>query len=760
MNGFSQRVCKLFWVKGCPSLLRNDELTIYFSYRPHFALITLILLNLTTVQADEPIPNVESLAASVKQIFRARCFECHGVERSEAAINVLDRNTFVGEGKVVYPFNLNDSVLYDYVVSTDEDFRMPEAPRPPLSTEEIETIRKWIEAGAPEFPNDVQSPESVSTDPALANIAGAEHVLSSIAKFVETTPREDRRFLRFFSSNHLLANGVTTAELETNRQALAKALNHLSWQPDIVQPRVVDGVTATVFAVDIRQLGWHQSPFTETSGDDIQRADAYNFFDLVLLEYPYGVAFENSDVFDRLYDTYIQPAQLVRPIPYVRIDWFVSNATQSPLYEDLMQLPRELADLEALIGVESESNIQSFRARRAGMTLSGVSRNNRVVERHPSRFGSYWKSFDFQTSKGQQNMFADPIDFHFAGGEMIWNLPNGLQAYLVTDAAGHRILEAPTSIVTDKFAEDKVVRNGLACMRCHERGMKRFSDNVRPAFEQLPDTQEVHKSDVLKLYAAKSEMDELLQRDEARFQSAMATALGRPHDTEPLVPVSRQFLDAPLNLNQAAAELGLRDAAGLKLVFRLPQFTQLGLAGLSGGSVIRRDTWEESYDQIARQMGLGIPIPPIDGNTRLDQLANGLASGLNIQTNKRSNIFAPGDEMVISVINETGIDLFIELIGTSSTGRKVRLTDGVIPLSKGATFRFPESGAIQIKPQLGSEFITVFANPQQFEPGVLLRGNNVEDRFVHGFFTIDRGDGEIANVPTQLIKKTLKIETK
>ena len=116
--------------------------------------------------------------------------------------------------------------------------------------------------------------------------------------------------------------------------------------------------------------------------------------------------------------------------------------------------------------------------------------------------------------------------------------------------------------------------------------------------------------------------------------------------------------------------------------------------------------------------------------------------------------------MVISVVNETGTDLFIELIGTSSTGRKVRLTEGVIPLAKGATFSFPETGAIQIKPQLGSEFITVFANPQRFEPGVLLVGKNVEDRFVHEFFVLDPDHGEVTNVPSQLIKKTLKIETK
>ncbi|MCA9035404.1 MAG: hypothetical protein KDA91_09745 [Planctomycetaceae bacterium] len=739
-----------------------SSVTVLFSTP---ALVVLALTFLTTSEgvradeSDEGIRNAE-LAATVKQIFRSRCFECHGTDRREADLNVLERDSLVGEGRPVYPFDLNDSVLYDYVASDDEDFRMPESPRPALSKSEIESIRKWIEAGAPEFPEDVAAPTESATDPALSPYAGVEHVLTSIVEFVEATPRDDRRFLRFFSCNHLLTSGVTAKELETNRQALAKAINHLSWQPDIVQPKVVDGETASVFAVDIRKLGWHLSPFEKNAANVRNGSESYNFFDLVLLEYPYGIAFENSEIFDRLRDIYIQPAGLVRPIPFVRIDWFVSTATQSPLYEDLLQLPHHLSDLEQLIGVDSESNVESYIARRAGMTLSGVSRNNRVVERHPARNGAYWKSYDFQTSKGQQNMFADPINFHFAGGEMIWNLPNGLQAYLVTDSAGNRLLEAPTSIVTDKFAEDKVVRNGLACMRCHERGMKKFADNVRPAFEHLPDAFGFSKSEILKLYAPKDEMAELLSRDEKRFLNAMEMALGQPQGDEPLVPVSRQFLEAPLSLSQAAAELGLRDAAGLQTVFRLPQFTQLGLAGLSGGSVIRRDTWEDHYDQVARHMGLGIPISPVDGNTRPDQLADKFAAGLLVQTNKRSNIFSPGDEMFITIVNETGHDQFIELIGTSSRGRRVSLTNGVIPLPRKATFRFPEKGTITIKPQLGAEFITVFANPERFEPGLILRGDNLQDRLVHDFFLLDHNSSEILNVPDQLVKKTLKIETR
>ena len=71
-----------------------------------------------------------------------------------------------------------------------------------------------------------------------------------------------------------------------------------------------------------------------------------------------------------------------------RADWFVSTATLPPLYEDFMQLPFDLKGLEERLGVDARADIDDGRAVRAGMTVSGVSRNNRVVERHPAKYGA------------------------------------------------------------------------------------------------------------------------------------------------------------------------------------------------------------------------------------------------------------------------------------------------------------------------------------------------------------------------------------
>ena len=276
----------------------------------------------------------------------------------------------------------------------------------------------------------------------------------------------------------------------------------------------------------------------------------------------------------------------------------------------------------------------------------------------------------------------------------------------------------------------------------------------------LSDSPGVNKRNVLRLYPSKHDMDKLLDEDQKRFTNAMSLTLGQEQDEDPLYPTAKKFIEAPVTLSAAAAELGVKDADVLQAFFKLPEFTRLGLAGLSSGGVIHRDTWEDYFDRVVRRLGVGVPIAPIDGATRLDHLSTGLADGLTIKTNHQSNVFSPGDEMVITVENQTGVNLFVELVGTSARGRKVALSKGVLPLTHGQTYRFPEKGGVKIQPRLGVEFITVFANPEKFDPGVLLRGEHLADRYVHEFYKYNRTGARVDNRPSRLVKKTLKIETR
>ena len=533
-----------------------------------------------TVTRERPkeAPAAADLAARVKEIFRARCLECHGGRKVKGKVKILDRDLLIAREKVV-PGKPDDSELFQVITAEDESV-MPPKDQPRLRPDEIDAIRAWIAAGAAPFP-DVPKPvppPSSSPSPGF----GVEYVLKSILQDVRTLSPEDRPYARYFSLNHLLAAGASPDELDLHRDALAKAINHLSWERELVHPRPIEP-TSTVFRIDLRALGWDERPF-ERVGDHAG-ATPLNLFDLALLEYPYGVAYEDSEAFDQLAREFLGPAGQVRPIAFVRADWFVSTATQPPLYDDFLRLPSDLKALEDRLGVDAQADLDAGRAVRAGMTVSDVSRNNRVVERHPARYGAYWKSLDFRTSKAEENLFRDPLDLHPAGGEVIFNLPNGLQGYFLADAKGDRLEAAPTEIVTDRFAEDKVVRNGLSCIRCHDAGMKDVADVVHAAVERLPGNPGFDTRRVLQLYPGQAALDPLLKGDRERFLAALRQALGKPPSGEPLIGVSQRFLDAPLSLATVAAELGGPPATELRPVLASRPFARLGLAALASDGV-------------------------------------------------------------------------------------------------------------------------------------------------------------------------------
>jgi serine/threonine-protein kinase len=697
------------------------------------------------------------LPAQVKEIFRTHCFECHGGSKTNAGVKILDQALLLAKNKVV-PGKPDESLLFQLITAGDDSV-MPPQGQPRLGPEDVETVRRWIAAGAGPFPADVAAPVEKDKDTPFKGVVGVDYVLKKILAHVRTLPVEDRQYVRYFSINHLLTGGATRAELDLQRDALAKVINHLSLEETIVRPESIDPPVNSVFAVDIRKLGWHRRPLTRIKNKQAAGPGTLNFFDL--LDYPYGTVYEDSETYDHLAEEFLTPAAQVRPVVYVRSDWFVSVVTQPPLYDDFMQLPADLKDLETRLGVDSAANLNDDVAKRAGMSVSGVSRNNRVVERHPFRAGAYWKSFDYRDSVGQDNVFKDPVNLHPTAGEMIFNLPNGLQGYFVADGKGKRLEAAATEIVTDKFAEDKTVRNGLSCIRCHDAGMKTFADNMHGAMERLPGSAGFDKRQVLRLYPGQDEMDRYLKEDTDRFTAALQKALGHPQTREPVIPVSQRFLDAPLQLPAAAAELGLPDSGGLKELFRSPQFTGLGLIPLASEGVVRRDMWEDYYGQVVRTLGLGVPLLPLDGLTRRDFQPNP-AVDVELTTNKKGNVFAPGDELVIFVTNKSNKDLYIELVGTSAGGQKVILPLETNVVKAGQKYRFPATGGLRIQAGLGQEQITLFASETAFPPGELLRGQGVADRVVHPFYDLRR-DGKRLGLgfdPARMVKKTIDIETR
>src|SRR5205823_1478979 len=116
---------------------------------------------------------------------------------------------------------------------------------------------------------------------------------------------------------------------------------------------------------------------------------------------------------------------------------------------------------------------------RAGAAHSGVSAHNRLIERHSSKAGYLWTSYDFRADTGKKNLFEFPLGpgaalavggegFEHDGGETIFSLANGFQGYYLNKANGEPLDQGPPDIVLDPERVDKLVTNGISCMGCHE----------------------------------------------------------------------------------------------------------------------------------------------------------------------------------------------------------------------------------------------------------------------------------------------------
>ena len=269
-----------------------------------------------------------------------------------------------------------------------------------------------------------------------------------------------------------------------------------------------------------------------------------------------------------------------------------------PLYHDLLSLPLTDRELDTRLEVDVVRNINNapgVRVWRAGTNDSGVSTNNRVLERHTSRYGAYWKSYDFAGSVGTQNIFTHPLSFTHDGGEAIFNLPNGLQGYYLVNASGSRLDGAPINIVSNPAASDPTVRNGLSCFGCHTEGMKTFEDQVRSVIESNTNPT-YDKAQALRLYVEQSEMDTLLGEDMERYRVALVKTGGTVDDIEPIQRFHEAF-EGPVDVAYAAAVVGLETEVFLNKIKENVGLQNIGLLVLESGSM-KRDAWTSSFGDI------------------------------------------------------------------------------------------------------------------------------------------------------------------
>ncbi len=549
------------------------------------------------------------------------CFRCHRGEGSSAGRYAFNARNVVSmaDASMVVEGDPENSQLLDAVFKG----RMPPKnqsglPRP--SAEEIAVLREWIQDGAKEFPKPNRRP-----------FMSLSSVMQRIAAHNQSLDSRVRNDVRYFTLANLYNDPSTDdRHLRMTRAALAKAINSLSWQSGLVIPQPIDP-EETIYAVDISKLGWTREHWLA-----------------LISEYPYEVDFDSIDSSASNNDT-AKLRQIEsdmsrlnggdKLLRHVRADWFITMGLRPNLYHKLLYdltlpdvkqrhediksptNPKRMTDLdlENFLRVAVEKNIfgSPVKAMRSGYNESGVSGQNRMVERHDlgTSRGYYWKSYDFLASNSRSILSSFPLGplrnrqdqfaFIHDGGEILYTLPNGLQGYLLVTGKGDRIDAGPIEVVGDalKTSGNQLIVNGLSCIVCHRRGIiEPPDDQIRKAalaYGEIADR-------IRDLYPEAEPMRKQVEADTENF-TRVAYKLMEPFllagedkkadiDSlpEPVGEVARKYLLEPMNLETVASELYIEDTQTMKVLAKRDARVRLiGLGQLKEeNGTIKRDAWQ------------------------------------------------------------------------------------------------------------------------------------------------------------------------
>ncbi len=545
----------------------------------------------TSAQAAGPayaLPvDASAEAKAAYEVFATHCARCHQEGRltpgREGAgplgfileLDSLANSRFVKRGK-----NLDESKIYS-VLGKGAIRRMPadgETQGYP-SDQEIERVGAWILSLATE------QREFVS----LAEQHGlARNDLNDLS---DPDLQQQTRYLSL-RIPHNDTDDVSAAKLKGFRTATLKLLNALSWDPMPFQFRPVRGDERQILIpIRLPELDW-------TAGT----------WRLLEQQYPHGFTSTSDDALRQIQE------MTGASVPIIRADWFAAHASVSPLYYEILELPDTLDALTSMprVDIDMRRNITNYEVIRAGFQDSGVSKNNRLIERHSlARGGFFWTSYDFAGNEGKQSIFEFPLgppstfpeneefEFQHDGGESIFTLPNGFHAYYLNAADGARIDVGPNEIVHDKHVTVRTgeVVNAISCMNCHSRGMILNEDKVRTSALDRPRFRnQWHR--ISALYPGADKVAEILASDERNFLEAMQRAGLDPTETvgphEPIRGLFMYYNDDDVDFARVANELGLTEAqlsdgigAGGRQLF--------GFLGRVKRSPAARDAWNALY---------------------------------------------------------------------------------------------------------------------------------------------------------------------
>jgi mono/diheme cytochrome c family protein len=510
-----------------------------------------------------------SLQEQATAILSQNCAKCHGAANPQGNFGIIDNiPALLASGRYIIPGNPEASLIFTKLAPFGN---MP--PTGALKAEDVNIIKQWIQS--------LESKQVV----ALRDT----QVLDLIQKDIQSSVAvADQAQVRYFSLHVPNNVGATAEDLDTMRKGLFKVINSLSRSPVLVKPVAVDAAKL-IYRVKLDEMGIPINVFESVMNDF----------------YPYSQQYLNNvsdaaSILASQNDSSLRAATASNNY-LIRADWFIATATLPIPYERLLQLGANQAALDQQLGINVIADINANRVQRAGFRNSGMSTQNRVIERHAQLNGlSYWTSYDFSSSNDAANVFINPLgpaalngtrEFTHEGSGIMFQLANGMFAYRVVNNAGVVLDKAPTSTATQSNGPTEFLAamvNGVSCMGCHNAGLIYKKDEIRPfAQANVGDFTQAEFEKILNIYPEERIFKEALDRDNAFYFNALNQLGIDPKKPDPVNQVYR-FYNRSLTRDDVREELGI-SASVLDGLLANDPFKARWNTLRNGGAISRED---------------------------------------------------------------------------------------------------------------------------------------------------------------------------
>jgi hypothetical protein len=637
------------------------------------AFVILLVAGRAAASDDVRSPD-DPVAKAAFEVLDRSCARCHqegrlvGRDRPASGFGNILKLDEIGKNRaLIVPGNPYGSYLFKRIVDREMpyDVMMEGANAPSPNEADIKTLETWINSLA-------EQTATCETRKFVTN----KDVVALIATDLENLPRTRANATRYLTLTHLTNICTDPEALKVYAQGAIKLVNSLSRSSDVVRLETIDP-EHSILRINLNDIGWQPSDW-----------------DVILANDPYAML-PDTQLMNLLEGT------TGTKLPYVRADWFAFAASRPPLYNRLLKLPSSFRQLAEAEGVSVDDDIRRFLAKRAGFQKSGVSANNRLIERHAAHNGYFWTSYDFAGNRQKQNLFEFPLGpggpggFDPDGGETIFSLPNGFQAYFLNNAKGDPLDKGPTTIVRDLSRKDLAVTNGISCMGCHDQGMRKAKDDVRASVLGGRTFSKDVKDAVAALHPVPDVMDGIIEEDGKRFAGAMTRARLDPklklNGVEMINALAKRYED-DVDGTLAAAELGLAKDEFSKAANDSDKRLKPLLRRLEQG-LVPRDQFETTFKDIAKDITDDQPVNVAGVDDKDTAAKPAPRASLSVTSDK--DFYRQGDTPKFTVLSNA--DCFLTLTNVDEKGQGTVLFPNKFQqensIKANAELQFPPPGA-------------------------------------------------------------------